>query len=83
MNIHGSATRKLPMWLSKTIKLSLFSFSYKIREQEGERGPAWGSKYLWERGGKGVGGRIWCKYFIHIYVIEKLIPFETISGMGG
>jgi hypothetical protein len=27
-------------------------------------------------------GEIWCKYWVHMYVNRKMIPVETISGMG-
>jgi hypothetical protein len=30
-----------------------------------------------------VGEWIWCKYRVHNYVNEKMIPIETVSGMGG
>jgi hypothetical protein len=33
--------------------------------------------------GKGIGGWIWYKYCIHMYVNRKLRPVETIPGMGG
>jgi hypothetical protein len=26
---------------------------------------------------------IWCKYCVHMYVNGRMIPIETISGMGG
>jgi hypothetical protein len=32
--------------------------------------------------GKGVRGRIWCKYCVHMYVNGKITPIETIPGMG-
>jgi hypothetical protein len=32
--------------------------------------------------GKGVGGQIWCKYGIHMYVNGKTKPVETIPGVG-
>jgi hypothetical protein len=35
------------------------------------------------RWGNGEGGRIWCKYCVHMYVNGKMISVETISGMGG
>jgi hypothetical protein len=35
------------------------------------------------RRGKGIGGQIWCKYCLHMYVNGKMIPVETIPGMGG
>jgi hypothetical protein len=46
---------------------------------EGEGGlvPVEGGKWL----RKGVGGRIWCKYCVHIYVNGKMIPTETIPRM--
>jgi hypothetical protein len=28
--------------------------------------------------GKRMGGCIWCKKFVHLYVIAKMIPAETI-----
>jgi hypothetical protein len=31
---------------------------------------------------KGVAGWIWYKYCVHIYVNGKMIPFESIPGMG-
>jgi hypothetical protein len=39
----------------------------------------------WEGGGsgkKGMGGWIWYKYCVHMYVNGKMIPVETIPGMG-
>jgi hypothetical protein len=33
--------------------------------------------------GKYLGGWIWCKYCIYIYVNAKMIPVETILGIGG
>jgi hypothetical protein len=30
-----------------------------------------------------VGGGIWCKYYVHIYVNRKMRPAETIPGMRG
>jgi hypothetical protein len=32
--------------------------------------------------GKGVGGWIWCKQCIHIYVNAKMISVETVPGSG-
>jgi hypothetical protein len=32
--------------------------------------------------GKGVGGCIKCKYCVCMYVNGKMIPVETIPGMG-
>jgi hypothetical protein len=32
---------------------------------------------------KGIGRCIWCKYCIHEYVNDKMIPVETIPGVGG
>jgi hypothetical protein len=32
--------------------------------------------------GKGVGGVIWCKHCVHMYVNVKVIPVETVPGMG-
>jgi hypothetical protein len=29
-----------------------------------------------------VGGRIWCKYYILMYENGKMIPVETIPGIG-
>jgi hypothetical protein len=26
---------------------------------------------------------MWCKYYVYIYVNGKMMPVETISGMGG
>jgi hypothetical protein len=31
---------------------------------------------------KGIGGRIWCKYCVHMYVNIKIIPAETVPGIG-
>jgi hypothetical protein len=31
----------------------------------------------------GEGGCIYCKYSVHMYVNGKMIPVETIPGMGG
>jgi hypothetical protein len=35
------------------------------------------------RWGKDARGRIWCKYCVHMYVNGKMIPVETVLGMGG
>jgi hypothetical protein len=37
------------------------------------------------RGGRGrsVGGRIWCKYCVYMYVNGKMRPVETIPGVEG
>jgi hypothetical protein len=68
--IHGNITRKLPMQLSssqtsKNIIYLLSFFFYKIREEEGETGPAGGVvKGLAPVGAgrwQGIGGRIRCK----------------------
>jgi hypothetical protein len=32
--------------------------------------------------GKSVGGWIWCQYCVHMYVDGKMIPDETVPGMG-
>jgi hypothetical protein len=32
--------------------------------------------------GEGVGGRIWCKYCIHMNIYGKMKPVETIPGIG-
>jgi hypothetical protein len=34
------------------------------------------------RWGKGVEGRMWCKYCVHMYVNGKMISAETLAGMG-
>jgi hypothetical protein len=39
-----------------------------------------GEGRLW---GEGVGGWIWSKYCVHVYVSGKMRPAETIPGMGG
>jgi hypothetical protein len=31
---------------------------------------------------KGVGGCVYCKYCIYMYINEKVIPFETMSEKG-
>jgi hypothetical protein len=28
-----------------------------------------------------MGGLIWCKHCVHMYVKEKMKPFETIPGI--
>jgi hypothetical protein len=53
--------------------MSFFSF-YKNREQEGRTGPIWGADTssrgrMWI---EGVGGQIWCKYCVHMYVNGKI-----------
>jgi hypothetical protein len=37
---------------------------------------------VWGGGGKCVGGWIWYKYCVHMYLNEKMRPIETIPGMG-
>jgi hypothetical protein len=32
--------------------------------------------------GKGVGGWIWCKYYVHMYVNGKMRTVESILGTG-
>jgi hypothetical protein len=62
-----------------------FFFFYKIREQKGGIGPAWGRVDIRERGeevGYGKGGRIWCEHCVHMYVNGKMMPVETVPGMG-
>jgi hypothetical protein len=54
------------------------------------RDPAWGRGGIgglvpvggarWQ--GKRLGGWIWCKFCVHTYVNAKMIPVETIPGMG-
>jgi hypothetical protein len=36
-----------------------------------------------EERGKGIGGKIWCKYYMPMYVNGKMRSVETIPGMGG
>jgi hypothetical protein len=36
-----------------------------------------------EVAGKGVGGGIWCKQCIHMYLNAKMIPVETAPGIRG
>jgi hypothetical protein len=33
--------------------------------------------------GKGIGGWIWCQKYVHVYVNIKMLPIETMSGIGG
>jgi hypothetical protein len=33
--------------------------------------------------GKEIGKSIWYKHCVHMYVNVKMIPVETIPGMGG
>jgi hypothetical protein len=33
--------------------------------------------------GNSEGGWIWCKYHVYMYENGKMIPVETIPGMGG
>jgi hypothetical protein len=33
--------------------------------------------------GNGMGGWLWYKYWVHMYVKEKIILVDTISGMRG
>jgi hypothetical protein len=37
----------------------------------------------WEDVGKGYRRLNMVKYYVHMYVIGKMIPVETIPGMGG
>jgi hypothetical protein len=41
--------------------------------------------YQWEEGGGGKDVEEWklCKYFVQVYINRKMIPFETIPGIGG
>jgi hypothetical protein len=54
-----------------------------IREQESRTNPILGVSINWgkKKQGMGVGGWIWFKYYVHMYVNEKIIPVETIPGM--
>jgi hypothetical protein len=36
-----------------------------------------------EVAGKGLGGRIWCKKYIHMYVNVKKILVESVPGIRG
>jgi hypothetical protein len=60
-----------------------FFFFYKIGEQEGRTGPVWRDWYQWEGGGSGE--RVWEGEFSAdcAHINGKIIPVETISGMGG
>jgi hypothetical protein len=62
---------------------SLFS-STKLREQEGRTGPAQGGGLVTSERGEvaGKGGRR-VKYCVHMCVNAKMIPVETIPGVGG
>jgi hypothetical protein len=33
--------------------------------------------------GEGMGGGIWCKYCVHMYINGKMRPVETAPGMVG
>jgi hypothetical protein len=62
--------------------MSFFSFT----KLEGKTGCAWGGWYQWEWGeGKEMvkEGEYGAKYCVHVYVKRKMIPVETILGMGG
>jgi hypothetical protein len=39
-----------------------------------------GGRRMWK---KGVGGQIWCKYCIYMYVNGRMKTIETIPEMGG
>jgi hypothetical protein len=52
-------------------------FLYKVGEQPKGVGTTGGG---WQR--KGVGGWIWFKKCVHMYINAKMIAFETILGMG-
>jgi hypothetical protein len=53
---------------------------------------AWENRFFWGgslipmggggRWGKGVGGRIWCKYCVHVSVNGEMRPVETIPRVG-
>jgi hypothetical protein len=52
-------------------------------EQEGGTGPAWGGNGWHQWGGrKDVRRWVWCKYCVHMHINRKMIPIETIQGMG-
>jgi hypothetical protein len=40
------------------------------------------SSYLYTLMRKARKQGIWCKYCIHMYITGKMIPFETIPGIG-
>jgi hypothetical protein len=62
-----------------------FLYIYKIGEHDAKQVlpgmlvPVRGRR----RWGKCVGGRICCKYCVHMYVNGKMRPVETIPGLGG
>jgi hypothetical protein len=66
--------------------MSFFSFtkSENRRVEQvlpgGGRLVALGVGRMW---GKDMGGLILCKYCVHMYINGKMIPVETIPGMGG
>jgi hypothetical protein len=80
MHMEMSQGNSLCSYLKQTKLSFLFFFFYKIREQEGGTGPTSGSG---EEVGKGCGKvnmvQILCTYYIN----GKMIPVETIPGMGG
>jgi hypothetical protein len=61
-------------------------FIYKIREQEGRTGPAQEMRAGTSRRGEVVGKGGWMvntvQKCVHMYVNAKLIPVETIPGIG-
>jgi hypothetical protein len=63
-----------------------FFFIYEITEQEGRTilPGGVGTSGREEEVGRGCGRvNIVNKYFVHMYVKGKMIPVETIPGMGG
>jgi hypothetical protein len=58
----------------------IISFFFFLRKMENRRA----EHVLWgrEKRGKGVGGLMWCKYCVHMYVNGKMRPVETIPGLG-
>jgi hypothetical protein len=65
----------------------LFFFLLQNWRREGQNRSCLGGKLVPMGGGgrweEGVGGWICCKYCIHMYENGKMIPVETVPGMGG
>jgi hypothetical protein len=58
-----------------------FFFLLQNQRTRYRTGPAWGNWFQW---GRGEGGeRAWeHNYYVHMYVNGKMVPFETIPGIG-
>jgi hypothetical protein len=73
--------------LCSYLKETKMSFLFPLQNQRAEglnRSCLVSIALVWRgrRWRKDVGGQIWCKYCVHMYVNGKLIPVKTLLWMG-